>query len=103
MLENQIQWPVYNFEKLAALHQEVCSEVIDTIMKNHDQKIGELEEALRDQVNATLSFESIFENLDISIQAMWAEIAVASFASGYKLGSYHEQLKLARSLKFRSQ
>lgn len=101
MLETQIQWPVYNFEKLAVLHLEVCSDVIDTIMKVHDQKIGELEEALRNQINEAPSFESVFEDLDTSIQAMWSEIAVASFVSGYKLGSYHEQLRLARSLKCR--
>ena len=84
--------------RLTNLHQDACSNVIESIMNKHDQKIGRSEAILKQMLSPSKSSDLAFEELDLAIQEMWKEIAVASFAIGYKLGSCHEQVRLDRSL-----
>ena len=99
MLNSQFIWPPVHLNRLKNLHQDTCSNLIDSIMNKHDQKIGRSEEVLKQMLNGSETFELAFEELDLSIQEMWKEIAVASFVIGYKLGTFHEHLNLNGAIR----
>ena len=98
-MKSQFVWPPIHLNRLKNLHQDTCSNLIESIMNKHDQKIGRSEAILRPMLNGSEPFELAFEELDLSIQEMWKEIAVASFVTGYKLGTFHEYMNLNGAIK----